>query len=242
MSNMERIENNFLGNKPMELAHALFRVARNMRHEGLRSRIEAWSITFLESASLCHIESMSKDIHILEQLVILGEAVGEVPYQNSKILYAQFGMTKSAIQQQESMLVANSAIDAIFSHQISASELPINEYLKKQGIGHVGQTLNNNTGNTETRPFIIGISDDGSRALTSGSSDERRKMIVERIRQLGSAAMKDLVAAFPLVSERTIRYDLQKLCELMVLERSGNGGPASYYHIHGVLARESSLA
>ncbi len=44
-----------------------------------------------------------------------------------------------------------------------------------------------------------------------------------------SIRLKDLVAEFPDVSERTLRYDLQKLCDQGVIERVGNGGPSSYY-------------
>ncbi|MBI4093292.1 MAG: DeoR family transcriptional regulator [Candidatus Kerfeldbacteria bacterium] len=43
--------------------------------------------------------------------------------------------------------------------------------------------------------------------------------------------MKDLIAEFPDVSERTIRYDLQRLLQHGSVERVGNGGPASYYVI-----------
>ncbi len=43
--------------------------------------------------------------------------------------------------------------------------------------------------------------------------------------------MKDLMATFPEVSERTLRYDLQKLLGRGVVERMGNGGPSSGYVI-----------
>ena len=43
--------------------------------------------------------------------------------------------------------------------------------------------------------------------------------------------MKDLMAAFSEVSERTLRYDLQKLVGRGLVERMGNGGPSSVYVI-----------
>ena len=57
----------------------------------------------------------------------------------------------------------------------------------------------------------------------------RQSAICNVIRQLGKASMKDIIAEFPEVSERTIRYDLQKLCNQGSLSRIGNGGPSTYY-------------
>jgi len=41
--------------------------------------------------------------------------------------------------------------------------------------------------------------------------------------------MKDIQEYLPESSERTIRYDLQDLVEQGVIERIGNGGPATFY-------------
>ena len=41
--------------------------------------------------------------------------------------------------------------------------------------------------------------------------------------------LKEITSEFPGVSERTLRYDLQRLCRQGAIERVGNGGPASYY-------------
>lgn len=57
----------------------------------------------------------------------------------------------------------------------------------------------------------------------------RQTAMLEKIRQLPDCRMKDLVAAFPEVSERTLRNDIQRLCDTSMIERIGNGGPNSYY-------------
>ncbi len=62
----------------------------------------------------------------------------------------------------------------------------------------------------------------------------RQSVIVDRIKQSGpqtQVQLKDIVQALPNVSERTIRYDLQKLCSDGILERVGQGGPGTYYRI-----------
>jgi len=69
----------------------------------------------------------------------------------------------------------------------------------------------------------------------------RQTNIADFIRQCGNAAMKDIIVAFPDVSERTLRYDLQKLCDQDLIERAGNGGPSSYYRLIGERVRSNNL-
>ena len=71
----------------------------------------------------------------------------------------------------------------------------------------------------------------GNLAPSGLSSTIRQSAVLEKIRQSENrqTQLKDLLAAFPDVSERTMRYDLQKLCNQGVIERVGNGGPGSYY-------------
>ena len=60
----------------------------------------------------------------------------------------------------------------------------------------------------------------------------RESAIVERIRESGNKPVpfREIVASFPDFSGRTIRYDLQRLCNQGLLERSG-GGRATLYKI-----------
>lgn len=57
----------------------------------------------------------------------------------------------------------------------------------------------------------------------------RQTAILERIRQNNNCRLKDVQESLPDVSERTLRYDLQNLIEKGLVERLGNGGPATYY-------------
>ncbi len=59
---------------------------------------------------------------------------------------------------------------------------------------------------------------------------DRQRQILERIRQKsGKMHLKELIAAFPNASERTLRYDLKQLCDLGQLIRIGKGGPSNQY-------------
>ena len=66
------------------------------------------------------------------------------------------------------------------------------------------------------------------------NSAMRQSAIMDIIRQVQNCRIKDLIAAFPGVSERTLRYDLQKLCEAGAIERTGTGGPGTYYQLKSV--------
>ncbi|MEN9341754.1 MAG: hypothetical protein RIQ54_10 [Candidatus Parcubacteria bacterium] len=63
----------------------------------------------------------------------------------------------------------------------------------------------------------------------SSDSDKRQTAILSKIQELGNCRLKDLIEYLPNVSERTIRYDLQKLTDSGVIERVGGGGPFSFY-------------
>ena len=63
----------------------------------------------------------------------------------------------------------------------------------------------------------------------SGNRTIRQNLISEKIRQSGKANVKDLINQFPGVSERTLRYDLQKLCDQGVVEKIGSSGPGTSY-------------
>ncbi|MDP1689430.1 MAG: DeoR family transcriptional regulator [bacterium] len=93
----------------------------------------------------------------------------------------------------------------------------ISGYIDKQGIQPKGLP------NAVIESEISGFTHGGTWSV------ERQELIAQKIKELGKAAMKDLIAAFPDVSERTLRYDLQKMNDRQIIERIGSGGPASYY-------------
>lgn len=68
-------------------------------------------------------------------------------------------------------------------------------------------------------------------APVTGSALERQEQIVNAIRRNPNARMRDLLAALPGVSERTIRYDLERLVASGKIEREGVGGPATWYRV-----------
>jgi Fic family protein len=83
--------------------------------------------------------------------------------------------------------------------------------------------------NVETEAF------EANPAIQSGNVNDnaaiRQSDIFQKIKDLPgeSIQLKDLMGFFPGVSERTLRYDLQRLSAEGKIERIGQGGPATYY-------------
>ncbi len=80
-----------------------------------------------------------------------------------------------------------------------------------------------------SRPIIKKIISESGLASNTGNSAIRQNLILEKIATMGRATVKEMVNQFPGVSERTLRYDLQKLCDRGLVERVGNGGPGTNY-------------
>ena len=219
----------FIRQRSFELSYALFQLGRLVKQKDLRGRIEANAVYLLESAEGGDAVSLGKAIAVLKKLIILGEGIGEIGYDHSKVINKQFSHLNTAIAEYTAMRQksdekdADVNLDSIFregirlpsessyfdksSENVSRNQLSIED----------GRSINKANGNT-----------------ASQSSLARQTAIIETIRQCGNefgCRLKDVIAAFPHMSERTLRYDLQRVCEQGMVERVGNGGPFSYYRI-----------
>lgn len=84
----------------------------------------------------------------------------------------------------------------------------------------------------ESRPMPVAhVRIEQVAASAPSSAAERQERIVAAIRRNPNARMRDLLAALPGVSERTIRYDLERLVSSGKIEREGVGGPATWYRV-----------
>jgi hypothetical protein len=60
---------------------------------------------------------------------------------------------------------------------------------------------------------------------------ERNEIIINILTKRSLCHLKDLITALPNVSERTIRYDVQRLVDKGMIERVGTGGPNSFFRL-----------
>jgi len=199
----------FIIQKSQEISLALIKISIYIRRTAFRERIENHAFQLLETVGSRSFENAIKVVDTLKAFIEFGRLTYEIEPINSEVLLRELKSLKLALRRYAGE-GGNIDIESMFS------ESPAN--FEKEYRGHreiISENGRNSDGN-------------GGNGI---NSTIRQSAIIEKIRQSGNSAMKDLIAAFPGVSERTLRYDLQKLCSQGVIQRVGGGGPASYYII-----------
>lgn len=197
----------FVNQKSQEISYALIRVAAYIRRQDLRQRIEKLAFQLVEEIGLDNLEAAIKTSNAIEGLITIGKSIYEIEPTNAKVIIGELN-SLTAFTRQSLGIEGVPQIESVFSKPPAIVE-KIEEEVR---ISANGQENGNGNGN--------GI-----------NAAIRQSAILEKIRQSGNRQiqLKDIIAEFPEVSERTMRYDLQKLCNQGIIERIGNGGPGSYY-------------
>lgn len=201
----------FVNQKAQEISYALIRIAAYIRRQELRQRIERLSFQILEDVSGGNFEVAIKTLSAIESLINIGKSIYEIEPNNAKVISGEINSLNTAMRQ---IIGLDASGDGFTSIE--------NFFSQPQ--------LENNNGNGDNHSQNNGNGNGISSAI-------RQSAILEKIRQYNGsqAQLRDLLAAFPEVSERTMRYDLQKLCLQGFIERGGNGGPGSYYRSKAVI-------
>ena len=243
--------------KTYELSYATFRVAALVRKPDLKERLERQAAIILERVASGDL-AIVEPLETLRALIMLSEGIGEIRYVNAKVLLRELGnlerMVKAAAppspgyggQGEEFDIERMFSTTATGKAGVEDSIRRIQERRKEEVDSVMPTSVATNpekpavpTGRQETRQ-----NGNGSAKLTTsgngngnGNSEARASAIYAKV-QRGNTSIKDLLAEFgsassPLggVSERTLRYDLQRLVEQGKVERVGNGGPGTYYRL-----------
>ena len=194
----------------LQLTSALVSLARHASDKPLGQKLESEAVAFYctVSSEENNVAAVNK-LGLICNLLMLGEMTGDISYEETGAFYATIERTKK-------MLIDRAG---------RASYL-----LPSFDIGSVSNVSSGNILQEE----VADLSKISASELPYSHSKnhvfaERTRSILDTIMKSGNMAMKEIAALFPEVSERTLRYDLQKLCEYGVVERMGNGGPSSYY-------------
>lgn len=226
-----------LDQKSVEICYALVRIAAQIRRVELRSRIEKQAFAFLENVSSGDFHHALENSSAISALLKMGQALYEIESVNSSVIGGELEFVNAAMRQ-----------------SLGLDGLPDWQKIFPESGNSKNQPGNaaNNSAMTRSmsdlrppRPAVPMVSGgNGHQALTDAVSTEingsngngfaatmRQSAILEKIRQSpdGQTQLKDIIAAFPETSERTMRYDLQKLCSQGLVDRVGSGGPGSYY-------------
>jgi len=201
----------FVNQKAQEIAYALVRIAPYIKRQELRKRVERLAFQLLEEAAGGDFERAIMTTSSLIALINLGKAIYEIEPVNTKVIIGELNLINSAMRQ-------------FIGLEESESNSPDLTGLFSKVPAVVDDSAQASIEDNE--------SNNGENANSNGmAATIRQSAILDKIRQSGNGKiqLKDIISAFPEVSERTMRYDLQKLCSQGLLERVGNGGPGSYY-------------
>lgn len=206
----------FVNQKSIEICYALLRVAAQIRRQQLKQNLEKLAFRFLELATSEDFDAALKTSSSIDATLKIGQSLYEVEPVNAKVISGELEAVNAAMRQSLG-IDGLPNLEKVFEKVGNAANYPAKTFADirpSAGLPDSPTILENGSGNGNGFSATI-----------------RQSAILEKIRQSGNgqAALKDIIAAFPEISERTMRYDLQKLCAHGLIGRSGNGGPGSYY-------------
>jgi hypothetical protein len=245
---------NYLPKKAFEISYALFRIAESMKHRGFAGYLEDAGIALLKSAAAGDAALVRQSASVIECLVRFGADVDVIGQKNSQLIIREIRNISSAIA--EPVYPAKAAdvdIGDIF-------KIPFGKHDQAEGVKKVADRRPRETDSRgeniqdadQRAPDRAVRSEEGEtpplegsalpqttgRGDQSNSSENRQKLILEKIRQSGNppagragCRLKDIQELLPDTSERTLRYDLQELVERRLVERIGSSGPSTYYQV-----------
>jgi len=216
----------FIGKKAYEIAYALFRISGKLSAQILGRYIENHCLSLFDSAMYGNKDAAAKESQIIEYYLRLAGDIGLIHQDNVSVTIYEIGKLNSAIAE----LPKAGAIEHLKLH-FSQAEPKVTADIQKKEIPaeiinkEIEAIANAESGNAAEQPVKTQLSNIELRQST------RQAAIIDKIRQLPNCRMKELQDSFPAVSERTLRYDIEKLLEKGLIERVGPGGPATSYRV-----------
>ncbi len=238
--------NQFIQDKTQEISFAVLRVAAYIRRFDLRKKIENLAYHLVENIFYQNFELALATIDTIAGFITLGANVYEIENVNAKILFEQLEILRVAVKRVAGVEPINH-FETFFrakahTFTVAQKSTPGDLLIKESKKDEIRQskTKANSEVDINLFPAIPAIRQDQVNAATSDDNALRaiirQSAIIEKIRQNGNMRLqlRDLADQFPEVSERTLRYDLKKLCDQGRLVRQGNGGPSNFYTVNQV--------
>lgn len=231
---------NFL-EKAEDLSYGLMRLAVYARRKDFRSRMEDLAMDLVLQTAKKDYEEALLTTAALEAFLRLGAAIYEVEIVNAQTFIGELQNLQSAMRQ----AVGFELPEAVnWQKRGVAADGKLDESATSIGnrqSANLADAAIEGVGEEELLPEIADqLPDHRPDSMISIGNTIRQTAILEKIRNLSKkdefgnlvgCRMKDLLSIFPTVSERTLRYDLQRLLSAGLIERMGNGGATSAYVI-----------
>lgn len=206
-----------------DISHAVFRVATLIHNRKLRIELENSAIDFLanfEEALHPNSKHTATVFDKLERMISLAESTKEMKEINAQVLKRELNKLldnlKTIATTPKTTLndITLTDDDFIKSTNDTSDDYENNEAENMEDI------INEPT---ETENKI-----DYSKILNTELT-ARQYSILYKIREIQTCRLRDLMASFPDISERTIRNEINELINHGLVQRIGNGGPNSYF-------------
>jgi hypothetical protein len=216
------------------LAYAAFRLAANLDNLAFRQSFEKRGLELLSAALEGDAARQEKLVQDMEYLVGFGRDVGSIHPQTAELMLSEISKYNPAIiagAEKPAMRTADPIPAKDLFPNISAQSQQPSPVAPKMQPAPAEMAFER----TAAAPFHFSarLPDTPSQSFNA-----RKERIVERIRQSGNlnssaigCRLRDIQEVLPDLSERTLRYDLQRLVAEGIIERIGNGGPATFYRI-----------
>lgn len=205
----------FAAKKAFEISYATFRLSSSMPDRTFADYFKTEALGLLHSATIGDLASAEKTLRAMEYMARLGVEAGVITIGNSQILLNEIKGLQTEISSGKPA-TREPDIRQFFSEKRHHSS-------KRQSTNTAINVVSNGSANEQI--------DTDNKA----NGNDRQTAIAEFIRQKGDCRLKDIQEILPDMSERTLRYDLQRMVEQGVLERVGGGGPFSFYRIRSSL-------
>lgn len=210
--------------KAQEVSFVLLKIAGYIRHKELAARLESISYQLIESLYSDDLNTAMAKVDAAIGLSSLASNIGEMNQNNTAIVLRELENLKNGISQyRETREVREMpSMEGLFSKLTIAAPA---KSAKPQVV--VSQKPAMSVSSVQVKPVSVSapISENNGAAII------RQNSILATIKLASGKKLqlKDLIAAFPDISERTLRYDLVKLCQVGKLRREGTGGPSNFY-------------
>jgi hypothetical protein len=214
--------------KAYEVSYAIFRVAAILPSRGFAEVLEKEALNLLRATVGNLTEEAQSALNTAHYLIAFGKDTNNIHIENADLLVRQLESLASMLHDR----ARNAVTPADLSQVFSSAEPRVAEPRATEtrvSIPAIARPIQQERALPNPRPANAATH---SASVTIMLSD-RQGLILNKIRQSGNCRTRDLQAVLPGLSERTLRYDLQRLIEDGKIERGGGGGPASWYRIKG---------
>ncbi len=227
--------------KIRQISVSLIKISVYVRRIELKKRLENLCFQVIEDVIGRNFDFAIKNLSITEYLISFGRTIYEIEPINAEYIISEIKALVSEINKIRGLSAPNlyndsEILEFISNHQDNLKEnKKIITKLDKSSINRDKSTKDLPDNNPATMPDNlanhINRYDNQEKMLKYDDPAIRQSTIIDIIRQSGKQLqLKEIIAILPQVSERTLRYDLQKACNQGILEKIGSG-PATSYRI-----------